>query len=61
MASDLEKVNEWVRYYQAAILKFGALRAVYRNDGEKMLESVLEALKLQSASDVVKACKSPHE
>lgn len=54
--NDAAKVAEWVRYYNASLLKFGSLRAIYENDGEAMLENVLKALKLKTASDVVKNC-----
>lgn len=49
-------MREWSRYYEASVLKFNALRSVYVNDGEAMLENVLKNLKLKSAADVVKQC-----
>lgn len=54
--NDTQKVEEWVRHYNAAVLKFNALRAVLENDGQKMLERVLKKLGLESASDVVTRC-----
>jgi hypothetical protein len=54
--SETEKIAEWVRYYNASLLKFGSLRAIYKNDGPVMLENVLKALKLKTAADVVKGC-----
>lgn len=51
-----ERISEWVRHYEAAYLKFNALRAIYERDGEAVLSGVLKKLGLASALDVVKAC-----
>ena len=51
-----EQISEWVRHYEAATMKFNALRAVLENDGERMLVPVLKRLGLASALDVIKAC-----
>ena len=53
--TDTEKVEEWVRYYKAALLKFNALRAVYEND-RKLLPEVLKRLGLKTAADVIEGC-----
>ena len=62
--TDLEKLHEWVRWYQVSHLKMNALQAVLKNDGEKMTDRVLQKLGLASPLDVVKACKddwpNPH-
>lgn len=58
---DLEKVEEWARWYKASLLKMNALTAVLVNDGEQMLEKVLKRLGLASASDVVKASRDDHK
>jgi hypothetical protein len=58
---DLEKVEEWARWYKASLLKMNALTAVLNNDGEQMLEKVLKKLGLVSASDAVKAAKDDHK
>ena len=58
--SDPEKVEEWTRWYKASLLKMNALTAVLNNDGEQMLEKVLQKVGLVSASDVVKAAKDDH-
>jgi hypothetical protein len=55
--NDSERCEEWVRYYNVCLLKMNALRAVLLNDGEAMLQMVLQKLKLKTAADVVKACK----
>jgi hypothetical protein len=55
--NDKEKCDEWVRYYGICMLKMNALIAVLNNDGEAMLQMVLQKLKLKTAADVVKACK----
>lgn len=54
--TDSEKVSDWVRYYQASILKMNALQAVWAND-PKLTETVMDKLGLASRLDVLKACK----
>ena len=58
--NESEKVEEWVRWYKASLLKMNALTAVLNNDGEQMLQKVLTRLGLVSASDVVKAARDDH-
>lgn len=55
---DTERIGEWVRYCKVAGLKMNALLAVLENDGERVLGEVLKQLGLESASDVVKACRT---
>ena len=55
--ADQEKIADWVRYYNSSLLKMNALQAVLKNDGEKMLERVMQKLGLESPLDVVRACK----
>lgn len=54
--TDTEKIGEWTRYYGICRLKMNALAAVLENDGEIVLQGVLQKIGLVSASDVVKAC-----
>ena len=54
------KIEGWVRWYRASLLKMNALTAVLNNDGEQMLEKVLQKVGLVSASDVVKAARDDH-
>lgn len=58
--SERDRVKEWVGFYKASPLNYqmNALIAVYKNDGDKMLEKVLSELGLERSSDLVKdACK----
>ena len=54
--NDKERVGEWVRFYKQSPLKYemNALIAVYKNDGEGMLQSVLKELGLLQSVDLVK-------
>lgn len=54
--TEKEKVGEWVRFYKQSPLKYemNALIAVYKNDGEGMLLSVLKELGLQQSVDLVR-------
>jgi hypothetical protein len=54
--NESERLNEWLRHYEAATLKFNALRKIYESDGERMLTAVLKRLGLSTAADVVKTC-----
>ncbi len=47
--------NDWIRFYKASQpdYKAHALSAVLRNDGIKMLHSVLRELKLEKSVDLV--------
>ena len=58
--SESERLEEWVRWYQASSLKMNALVAVLNNDGDKMATRVMEKLGLASPLDVVKACRDDH-
>lgn len=54
--SERERIMDWVKYYRIspAGYNFSALIAVYRNDGEKILQAVLKELGLTVSSDLVK-------
>lgn len=54
--TESDKANDWVRYFKI-VPKLSTLRAVQRNEGRSVLEKVLKALGLGSASDVIDACK----
>lgn len=47
---------DWVHFYKQSPAKYNmnALIAVYRNDGERMLQSVLKELGLTLSVDLVK-------
>lgn len=55
--TDTEKVNEWVRHYEAAHLKVWALVSCLKADGEKVCALLLKKLKLNSALDVLKVLR----
>jgi len=51
-----QHVKDWVTFFKASPpgYKASALRAAYKNDGEKMLSLVLKELKIYTAVDLVK-------
>ena len=53
--TETEKTEEWLRFYKASLLKFGALRSVLKND-PKLLPEILKRLGLRTAEDVVRNC-----
>lgn len=57
--AEANRVQEWVRFYNASPegYRLNALLAVLESDGEKMLGSVLKALKIGTALELVKACQ----
>lgn len=55
LMTEQEKVKEWVRYWNACLLKMNALCAVLETDGPKTLGQVLRELKLERSEDLVKA------
>lgn len=58
--NERERIQEWVRFYKLSPLKYemNALLAVYKNDGEEMLQSVLKELGLLRSLDLVKDAAS---
>lgn len=58
--TDSEKLGEWVRWYQSSTMKMNALQAVLKNDGQKMLERVMDRVGLASRLDVVNACRGDY-
>ena len=56
MRSKGEVVRDWVQFYKQSPLKYemNALIAVYKNDGEQVLSSVLKELGLLQSVDLVR-------
>lgn len=55
--NDSERKEEWVRYLKICALRSNGLLSILKNDGEKMLQDVLKALKLNTAMDLIKWLK----
>ena len=58
--TESERVREWCAFYRQSPLKYNcnALIAIYKNDGDRILQKVLNELGLERSLDLVKdACK----
>jgi hypothetical protein len=53
--TETEKVAEWIHFYKASPKGYqaNALRAILKNDGEKLLNRVLRELKLEKTVDLL--------
>ena len=53
--TELERIREWVKWYQISSPGYqtNALLAILRNDGEKMLRSVLGELGLTDSASLL--------
>ncbi len=54
--TDSEKISEWERFVLASQpdYRYRAIQAVYKNDGQRILEGVLKKLNIRSVVDLVK-------